>query len=716
MSKLMEGRSNERCDAHLIKTMTEASNPQLKGEIEMKGRIGWIVLSIVLAALASLVVITVRAGPLAQDAQPPGSIEAQAVALGTVFTYQGKLEDESGPVSEECQMAFRLYDGAGGAQVGDPLTHTVPISDGLFTAALDFGSGAFTGDARWLGIRVQCPGDTGFTDLGRQELTAAPYALYASTAPWSGLTSVPAGFDDGVDDDTTYSAGAGLLLTSTTFSANTTYLQRRISGTCTAGNAIRVVNADGSVTCEAVGGGGAAWLLAGNASTTPGVHFLGTTDAVSLTLAVSGTPGIRLEPSGGTPNLIGGFSGNSVTPGAVGATIGGGGYSGFANQVTSNYGAVSGGSRNTAGLGAAVGGGSGNTASGSHSTIGGGGWNTASHFDATVGGGYGNFATADYATVGGGSSNTASGNASTVGGGWTNTASHFDATIGGGGNNTAGADYATIGGGESNLVTTTHGTIAGGHNITVTGDYAAVGGGEDNAASGWAATIGGGDSNEASGFEYATVGGGSGNTASWSNATVSGGAHNTASGNASTVGGGWTNIASGFDATVSGGGNNLASGNYASVPGGQGAVASHYGQMAYASGSFSAPGDAQAGFYVLRVLSVDEAPHMLTLDGSDAYLTLSDDQTWVFDILVVGRTTLGWSGGFQIYGVVENDGGTTRLVGTPTVTTLGLDTLWLGTIWVEADNTLDALMVYAMGAENLEIRWVATVRTVEVRH
>jgi hypothetical protein len=58
------------------------------------------------------------------------------------------------------------------------------MASGLFTTPIDFGAGAFNGDARHLQIGVRCPAGVGsFTSLTtRQELTAAPYALYATNA------------------------------------------------------------------------------------------------------------------------------------------------------------------------------------------------------------------------------------------------------------------------------------------------------------------------------------------------------------------------------------------------------------------------------------------------------------------------------------------------------------------------------------------------------
>src|SRR5205085_3757006 len=64
------------------------------------------------------------------------------------------------------------------------------VSNGLFTAALDFGSTAFWGAGRWLEIAVRPAGNGSYTTLApRQALTATPYA---SSAPWFGVAGKPA--------------------------------------------------------------------------------------------------------------------------------------------------------------------------------------------------------------------------------------------------------------------------------------------------------------------------------------------------------------------------------------------------------------------------------------------------------------------------------------------------------------------------------------------
>ena len=137
--------------------------------------------------------------------------------------------------------------------------------------------------------------------------------------------------------------------------------------------------------------------------------------------------------------MIGGYSGNSVTAGVYGATIGGGGGGSGSNLVTDIHGTVSGGYNNQAGDNAGttedarmatVGGGVSNTASDSYATVGGGGWNTASGPWATVGGGDSNTASGWWATVSGGSENTASGYCATIPGGLGNLATTYSLAAG----------------------------------------------------------------------------------------------------------------------------------------------------------------------------------------------------------------------------------------------------------------------------------------------
>ena len=144
------------------------------------------------------------------------------------------------------------------------------------------------------------------------------------------------------------------------------------------------------------------WSLLGNAGTTPGTNFIGTTDNQPLEFRVNNTRGFRLEPTSGAPNVIGGYSGNTVTAGYYGATISGGGESSYPNSVTNHYGTVGGGYGNAAGgYSAAVGGGYYNTASGPEATVGGGLTNIASGFFATVPGGATNAALGDYSFAAG---------------------------------------------------------------------------------------------------------------------------------------------------------------------------------------------------------------------------------------------------------------------------------------------------------------------------
>ena len=101
--------------------------------------------------------------------------------VGTAISYQGRLVDGGLPANGAYDLTFSLYDApANGLQIGPTLTNTgVIVSNGLFTAALDFGAAAFSGDARWLELSVRS-GTNDFTLLTpRQPIAAAPYAISA---------------------------------------------------------------------------------------------------------------------------------------------------------------------------------------------------------------------------------------------------------------------------------------------------------------------------------------------------------------------------------------------------------------------------------------------------------------------------------------------------------------------------------------------------------
>ncbi len=272
--------------------------------------------------------IALLVAPAVQGSSPAAPLAASP--LGTAFTYQGRLLQGGAPATGSFGITFKLYDAlSGGGQIGSTLSQTVPVTNGLFTTPLDFGAGAFDGQARWLELAVG-----GTTLTPRQPLTPTPYAL--------------------------------------------------------------------------------------------------------------ALPGLRTQDKPTSPNVLGGYIGNTVTNGVTGATIGGGGAASYLNRVTDDYGTVSGGRNDRAGDDAA------SASDQAYATVGGGQSNVASHSYATAGGGWNNKAIYDFATVGGGAGNTASGNVATVAGGTNNGASGGGAAVGGGDSNTASQLHTVVSGGFNN--------------------------------------------------------------------------------------------------------------------------------------------------------------------------------------------------------------------------------------------------------------------------
>ncbi len=116
------------------------------------------------------IIVTHRA-----QAQEAGPLGPQA-AVGAAFTYQGRLLDNGAAVDGTCDFEFSLWTALdGGSQVAAQAANGVEVNDGYFSVPLDFGSDAFTGDARYLNIGVNC-GSGGAALTPRVTLTAAPYA------------------------------------------------------------------------------------------------------------------------------------------------------------------------------------------------------------------------------------------------------------------------------------------------------------------------------------------------------------------------------------------------------------------------------------------------------------------------------------------------------------------------------------------------------------
>ena len=154
-----------------------------------------ILASILIAGLAVVLVIELSAN--AQNGSRVGTLNVQgdtqtalssADVVTSMFSYQGILEESGEPVSGEREMVFGLYtNGTCTMSVGNPVTHTVEVSDGVFSVDLRFDQAHFDGQALWL--RTDVDGAA----FGCQPIRAVPYAN--SLRPGA-IISGPVGSDE----------------------------------------------------------------------------------------------------------------------------------------------------------------------------------------------------------------------------------------------------------------------------------------------------------------------------------------------------------------------------------------------------------------------------------------------------------------------------------------------------------------------------------------
>jgi hypothetical protein len=90
----------------------------------------------------------------------PAPVTFNLSQVGTVFTYQGRLNANSRPANGLYDLRFVVWDAlSNGNLVAGPLTNSATsVINGLFNVMLDFGSGVFTGPNRWLEIGVRTNG------------------------------------------------------------------------------------------------------------------------------------------------------------------------------------------------------------------------------------------------------------------------------------------------------------------------------------------------------------------------------------------------------------------------------------------------------------------------------------------------------------------------------------------------------------------------------
>ena len=186
-----------------------------------------------------------------------------------------------------------------------------------------------------------------------------------------------------------------------------------------------------------------------------------------------------------------------------------------------------------------------------------------------------------------------------------------------------------------------------------------------------------------------------------------------------------SDVDAGCDYSIAlGGSTSNAAHDFCIVIANAGGKSHNYGQRVFSNGRFGTNGDAQTINYSLRAYTTDATTTTLrtTSSSSDMFSTtpsgyakIPSNSLATFQALVSAKRqdTLGDVAGYKIEGVIFNNGGTTSIKGTPTVTVLHEDdATW--DVAIAADDTNDSLEINVTGAAGKSIRWLAEVTMVQI--
>jgi hypothetical protein len=329
-----------------------------------------------------------------------------AHAQGTAFTYQGRLNDRGNPARGAYDFRFKLYaDPLGNTQVGGSfVTNAIPVTNGLFLTAIDFGAGIFSGSNHWLEVDVKTNLAGSYTVLTPlQAVTPAPYAIMANSAS-NLLGTLPAAQLSGTLQDSSLPASPTFsgTVTANAFSGsganvtglNPANLSAGTAGINISGNAATATTATSANSATTAGSATTAatannfsGALSGDVTGTQSATVVSTVGSVTAANVAGGASAANAATSADAANTIvrrdgsGNFSAGTITANLAGnadtATTAASANSVAAANITGTIAPAN----LPNGLG-----GSGNTASGGDATAAGGFNNTASGIDSFAAG------------------------------------------------------------------------------------------------------------------------------------------------------------------------------------------------------------------------------------------------------------------------------------------------------------------------------------------